>query len=432
MEVDALHTTSSVIDFKAMAEAQSNDLSQEGGAQSLTLSRIPVPTCDASLLCDTSTGTPRPLVLPQFRRQVFDALHSLSHPGVRATRRLVTSRYVWPGINKDVHDWTRTCLQCQQAKVHQHTSTPIGQFLPPDARFAHVHIDLVGPLPSCQGFTYLFTCVDRFTRWPEVVPLMDMTATSMAHAFLTGWIARFGVPTFITTDRGSQFESDLWQQLMCLLGSTRIRTTAYHPAANGLVERFQRQLKASLMSVTTSTRWVEALPMVLLVIRTSVKEDLGCCTAELVYGTTLRIPGQFFDPVEEIPDPLSFVSRLRTTLQQIQAKQPRHHTNRRDAVRHPLQPPYDGPFMVHCRYPKFFTIIGSTGKPQTISVDRLKPAHTDNHCLHPISASILNSARILINTSIFISPASPPAAAPQVVRTRHSGRRVHWPDQLVF
>ena len=84
----------------------------------------------------------------------------------------------------------------------------------------------------------------------EVTP----SAASVAHAFLTGWIACFSVPTSITTDRGSQFESDLWQQLMCLLGSTRIRTTAYHPAANGLVERFHRQLKASLMSVTTSTR----------------------------------------------------------------------------------------------------------------------------------------------------------------------------------
>ena len=224
MEVDTLHTTSSIIDFKAMVEAQSNDLSQEGRAPSLTLSRISVPTCDATLLCDTSTGTPRPLVPPQFCRQVFDTLHSLSHPGVCVTQRLVTSRYVWPGINKDVGDWTRTCLQCQRAKVHQHTSTPIGQFPPPDARFAHVHIDLVGPLPPCQGFTYLLTCVDCFTRWPEVVPLTDITATSVAHAFLTGWIARFGVPTSITTDRGSQFESDLWLQFMCLLGSTRIRT----------------------------------------------------------------------------------------------------------------------------------------------------------------------------------------------------------------
>ena len=87
-------------------------------------------------------------------------------------------------------------------------------------------------------------------------------------------------------DGGSQFESALWQQLMCLLGPNRIRTMAYHPSANGLVERFHHQLKASLMFVTPSTQWVEALPMVLLGIWTCVKEDLGCCTEELVYGTT--------------------------------------------------------------------------------------------------------------------------------------------------
>ena len=150
---------------------------------------------------------------------------------------------------------------------------------------------------------YTLILSDRFhrcTRWPEVVPLTDVTATSVAQAFLTGWIAHFGVPMSITNNHGSQFESDLWQQLMCLLGSTRIRTTAYHPVANGLVECFHHQLKASLMSVTTSTQWIEALPMVLLGIHICVKEDLGCCTVKLVYGTTLRIPGQFFDAIEDI------------------------------------------------------------------------------------------------------------------------------------
>ena len=121
---------------------------------------------------------------------------------------------------------------------------------------------------------------------------------------------------------------------------------------------------------------------------------LRCHTAELVYGTTLRIPGQFFDPVEEIPDPLSFVSRLRITFSRYRPNNPdtirtgnvtlmlicssTHVFVCRDAVRRPLQRPYDGPFKVHCRYPKFFTIIGSTGKPQTTSVDRLKLVHTNN------------------------------------------------------
>jgi transposase InsO family protein len=67
-----------------------------------------------------------------------------------------------------------------------------------------------------------------------------------AQAFLTCWISCFGVPSTIVTDRGRQFKSRLWTNLMSLLGSKRSRTTAYHPQANGMVERFHRQLKAAL------------------------------------------------------------------------------------------------------------------------------------------------------------------------------------------
>ena len=282
VKVDSIQALPPSIDFKAMASVQRTDKLEDRASSSLKLSWIPVPTCNTTLLCYTSTGIPRPLVPGQFRRQVFDVLHSLSHPGIQVTQRVITTRYMWPGINKDVREWTRTCPQCQRAKVHQHTRSPVGHFPLPDARFTHVYIDLVGPLSSCQGFTYLLTCVDRFTRWPEALPLADITATSVAQAFISGWIALFGVPNTITTDQGDQFESDLWQQLTSSLGSTRTRTTAYHPAANGMVERLHRQLKASLMATSSSTSWVEALPMVLLGIRTSLKEDLGCTSAELV------------------------------------------------------------------------------------------------------------------------------------------------------
>ena len=112
--------------------------------------------------------------------------------------------------------------------------------------FDIVHIDLVGPLPPSRGFTYLLTCIDRFTRWPEAIPLANITADAVAQAFLSGWISRFSVPSTIITDRGCQFESQLWSTLMSLLGSKRARTTAYHPQANGMVERFHCQLKAGL------------------------------------------------------------------------------------------------------------------------------------------------------------------------------------------
>ena len=99
------------------------------------------------------------------------------------------SRFVWPGINADVRRWARSCIQCQKAKVHRHSSTTPSLFRTPDTRFDFVHIDLVGPLPASKGYTYLLTCVDRYTQWPEAIPLSSITAESVAQAFLHGWIS---------------------------------------------------------------------------------------------------------------------------------------------------------------------------------------------------------------------------------------------------
>ena len=234
-----------------MASAQQDSQLQEltQANSSSALKPVPAVMADVTLLCDVSTGTPRPYVPKEFRRSIFDLLHSLSHPGIRCTQKLITARFIWPNIDSDVRKWAHSCLQCQRSKVYRHTISPTSTFANPDACFDHVHVDKVGPLPSSQGFQYLLTGVDCFTRWPEAIPLSDSIAETTVQVFLSGWISRFGIPTVITTDKGVQFESTLWQNLTNLLGTKRIRTTAYHPCANGLVEHFHRQLKAALKAV---------------------------------------------------------------------------------------------------------------------------------------------------------------------------------------
>ena len=443
------------VDFVAMAETQATDPQirslQSSPNSALIVEAIPIANSTHPLYCDTSTGTQRPLVPRPWRRTVFDSLHGLSHPGIRATQTLVTSRFVWPGINSDVRRWTRSCVQCQRAKIQRHTSAPLISFPNPNTRFDIIHIDLVGPLPPSRGFTYLLTCVDRFTRWPEAIPLTSITAEAVAQAFLCGWISRFGVPSTIITDRGRQFESQLWKNLMAMIGTKRSRTTAYHPQSNGMVERFHRQLKAALKAQPNPDAWMTTLPLILLGIRTALKNDINATAAEMVYGTTLRLPGEFFTPssTTSLPDPSDFLNTLKSHFLHIKPISPRPATTktnlppdlstathvfiRHDAVRKPLQPPYDGPYPVIKRTDKHFT-IKINNRTDTISIDRLKPAHLDTTDAAPDTdtsrcSRLQNQPTSPTPQPHSSNPVTPPPATP-TTRTTRSGRHVHFPMYL--
>ncbi len=202
---------------------------------------------DSRLLCDVSAGRVRPLVPAALCRRVFSQLHGIAHPGVRATRRLIAARFVRPAMAADIAVWCRDCVACNRAKITRHVQAPVQQMEVPRRRFSHIHVDLVGPLPvSKEGFTHLFTVVDRSTRWPEAIPLRATPTGDCVEALISGWVARFGVPAAITSDRGVQFSSGVWAGLCQRLGISHHSTTAYHPQNNGMVERFHRQLKDAL------------------------------------------------------------------------------------------------------------------------------------------------------------------------------------------
>jgi len=284
----------------------------------------------------------------------------------------------------------RACLACQRGKVHRHVRLRAEHIPVPTRRFAHVHVDIVGPLPLSSGFNYLFTVIDRTTRWPEAVPLKSIAAADCARALLHGWVQRFGVPTTITSDRGAQFTSSLWAALCAILDIVHVPTTAYHPESNGLVERFHRRLKNSLRARAASADWFEHLPWVMLGLRTQWRADAPFSPAESVFGSQPVLPGQYLC-VEESPSP-SFIADFQGVLAARPPLPTAHHANpgppalpeelllsrfvlvRHDGVQPPLSPLYDGPYLVLERSLHFFKLQMGT-RTDTVSTHRLKACH---------------------------------------------------------
>lgn len=160
-----------------------------------------------------------------------------------------------------------------------------------------------------------------------------------------------------------------------------------------MIERWHRQLKASIKCHNTE-KWTEILPAVLLGLRTCYKEELNCSVAELLYGTTLKLPGEFFidTPTETAANPSAFVE-LKEDMRKLRPVSATDHSSadnivfvhpalntcayvflRYDAVRKLLQPPYTGPHEVIRRVSDKVFTIKVNGKVVNVSVDRLKPA----------------------------------------------------------
>ena len=459
LQVNIISEEQSPLDYQELAEAQELDPSialLQQSTNSMQVSAQKLPDSNRTILVDTSTGTARPFVPVAFRRKVFDLLHGLAHPGVKASQKLISRIFVWSKIHIDIRDWTKACIQCQRAKVQRHNVAPLQRFSTSDERFAHVHLDLVGPLPASEGYTYLLTAICRVTRHFEAIPLRDITAKSCADNFMLHWVARFGAPSTITTDRGRQFTSTLWHELAEFLGAKLLHTTSYHPACNGLVERAHRTLKAALKTHENPTNWFSNLGFVLLGLRAVVKEDLGFSTSEITIGKTLRVPGQFVSGEHEHTHSSSdYRQQLTRYISSLRSTEPRHPSSRKTYLdkalndcthvfirnptnKPPLSPSYDGPFRVLSKHDKYYTVDLVT-RVDNVSIDRVKaahllrPGHEEAQTFHSQHPAPLTSA-----TPFPINIPSPPSSPkttrrdeqPAEVVINRFGRRIVRPRRF--
>ncbi|GFV89409.1 retrovirus-related Pol polyprotein from transposon 412 [Trichonephila clavipes] len=152
------------------------------------------------------------LVLPRSRiPEVLKELHGSptgGHFGVMKTLHRVRERFCWGKVRADVEQWCKSCDACSARKGPKIRSRGKLHRYNVGAPFERIAFDILGPLPrTASGNKYLLVVIDYFTKWPEVYPIPDQEAPTVAEAVVQHWISRYGVPLQLHSDQGRNFVS---------------------------------------------------------------------------------------------------------------------------------------------------------------------------------------------------------------------------------
>lgn len=238
------------------------------------------------------------LVVPQvFRQELLHLAHAAplaGHLGVRKTLDRLLHYFWWPKMHASVADYLQSCHVCQLVgKPNQ--KVPVAPLQPIPVvgiPFHRVIIDMVGPLPrTSSGNQYLLTILDVATRYPEAIPVPSIHSKVISRRLLD-FFTRFGLPKQIQSDRGTNFTSNLFKQLLQDLGVEQLLSSAYHPQSQGALERAHQTIKAALRKFCLEHErdWDQAIPLVLFAFREVPSEALGFSPNELVFGHQVRGP----------------------------------------------------------------------------------------------------------------------------------------------
>ena len=153
--------------------------------------------------------------------------------------------------------------------------------------------DILGELPSTSaGNKYILVVSDYYTKWTESFPMPNMESETVAKLIVEEVITRFGVPSIIHSDQGSQYESKLFSDVCELLGIQKTHTTPYHPQSDGMVERFNKTLCNMLSAYVQDNHrdWDTHLPYVMMAYRSAIQETTGCTQNRLMLGREVTTP----------------------------------------------------------------------------------------------------------------------------------------------
>lgn len=180
-------------------------------------------------------------------------------------------------------------------------------------------MDVVGPIElSTSGNKYLVTFQDELTKFGECVASENITAYTVAKAFVETIVCRHGLPKILLTDNGVNFTSKMFEEVCKLLKVEHITSTVYHAQTVGCVERWHRTLGQYLRIFTEGRPdWDEIIPYALFVYNTTKHNSTKFTPHFLVYGFDTEIPTS----LKQSPDPIynyeDYVSVLKNKLRTV-------------------------------------------------------------------------------------------------------------------
>lgn len=236
------------------------------------------------------------LIVPtKYRQDLLQLSHGggwSGHLGVKKTKARLLQEFYWPSCFRDVEHFVRSCDSCQRVgKPHDKCKVPMTLVPVITEPFKRLVIDIVGPLPLTErGNKYLLTMLCPGTKFPEAVPLKELSSAEVVDGLLSVF-ARVGFPSEIQSDQGSVFTSALTTTFLERCGVKLIHSSVCHPQSNS-VERCHSTLKRVLRALCFEHKreWDACLPATLFALRTAPHESTGFTPAELVYGRNLRSP----------------------------------------------------------------------------------------------------------------------------------------------
>ena len=262
------------------------------------------------------------LVPPSLRNDVMTECHSVltaGHLGIAKTIGNVKKRFLWPGMRKDVQFYVQSCDPCAKFKADRRKRKAGLKDIRVGVPMERVCIDIVGPFPvSSQGNRYALVVTDCFTKYVEIYPMPNQEAYSVAQVLTKEFFSRFGVPNFLHSDQGTQFESQLFQEICQLLGIKKTRTTPFRPQSDGQSERNIKTLVKMVAIVTKEQEnWDEHLPFISMAYRSTPHQTLGISPNYMMFGREISMPVDVMlsSPEHEPVNHVEYVRKLKRKLQ---------------------------------------------------------------------------------------------------------------------